>query len=89
MTPMTWVTRILDERREMASTIGEVIVTEASCENPYTYHGILRIGTMRKHALAAFRDGEDTTGMALWHAPASGGAHRIDRTEVDWSGMRT
>lgn len=71
----------------MASKIGQVLVTEAKWPNPYTYRGILSSGTMRKHALAAFRDGEDTTGMALWHAPPGGGAQRIDRNDVDWSEM--
>lgn len=77
-----------DTLKKKKYSIGNVLVTEAPTENPYRYRGILSIGTMRRHALAAFRDGEDTTGMELWYAPAFGGACRIRRDEVDWAGMR-
>ena len=72
------------------STIGEVMVTEAGCENPYTYKGIFSIGAWRKKALQAFRDREETLGLELWHAPAGGGARRITADDVEWgtSGLK-
>jgi len=65
-------------------TIGDVYVTDLECINPYKYRGEWWTGESRRAALAAFRDGGDTTGMQLWHArcPAALAASRRPRWTV-------
>lgn len=65
--------------------IGNVAVTDAACENPYLYRGPWRSGELRKLALMVFKYGGLTEGMALWEAPAMGGARRITANDVDWA----
>lgn len=63
--------------------IGDVVVTDALCTNPYRYSGPYSYGETRVTALRLFRDGGDTRGLRLWAAPSCGGARQIDRDEVD------
>jgi hypothetical protein len=65
--------------------IGDVLVTDLACTNPYTYRGDYYSGEPRKLALSVFKHQGYTEGMQLWYAPAIGGATRITAEEVDWS----
>ena len=68
--------------------IGDVLVTDRGCQNPYLYRGECYSGTPRVAALQHFRDGDVPEDLVLWHAPCCGGARVISPREVDWSGMR-
>ena len=63
--------------------IGDVLICEATQENPYK--GSL-LGKPRRDALIAFRDGRLPVNLAAWYGPSGGGARRLtDATEVDWA----
>lgn len=57
--------------------IGDIVVTDESCENPYTWEGEERMGLARSRALGLFLCGGKTPGLVFWYAPSCGGAVRL------------
>lgn len=75
----------MDSSGERKIYIGDVLVCSANQANPY--HGSL-VGPERVEALRAFCDGSLPAELAVWHAPACGGARRLlDPGEVNWIGL--
>lgn len=80
------------------TSIGNTVVHrgEPPRSNPYCGRGrrdgepLTHVsGDERVEALRAFRDTGEAPDYTFWHAPAVGGARRIEQpTEIDWSGMR-
>ena len=68
----------------MKAHIGDVVVHrgEPKNGNPYSPGGLL--GSVRRLALLVFRTGAPIAEFTFWYAPASGGARRIQASEVDW-----
>ena len=70
---------------ERKAHVGDVLICDASQENPY--HGSL-CGPPRVEALTALKHDRLPAELAAWFAPACGGARRITGADVDWSTSR-